>query len=44
MLVLLNSEFNSGWISQSVIIDLALGLLDLLNDFLETRPIAFKCS
>lgn len=40
-LVLLKSEFNRGCISQSVIIDLALGLLDFLTNFLETRPIVY---
>lgn len=43
-LVLLKSEFNSGCISQSVIIDLALGLLDFLTNFLGTRPIVFALS
>lgn len=40
-LVLLKFDSKSGCISQSVIIDLALGRLDFLTNFLETRPIVF---
>lgn len=40
-LVLLKSEFNNGWASQPVIMDLARGLFDFLIDFFATRPIVF---